>query len=134
MMKKEQGFTLIELVAVIVILGALAVVALPRFINLQDEADQAAVEGVAGSLSSGMAINFAGCSAVNHSTGQDECLAVASCSDGESTLQGGTLPTDYSISGGTIDSSNNGVSKNDCVVENTAATVSATFTGISAGY
>ncbi|MDZ7788262.1 MAG: type II secretion system protein [Halofilum sp. (in: g-proteobacteria)] len=52
MTNKQQGFTLIELVAVIVILGALAVVALPRFINLQDEAEQAAAEGVAGSASS----------------------------------------------------------------------------------
>ena len=35
---REAGFTLIELVAVIAILGVLATVALPRFINLQDEA------------------------------------------------------------------------------------------------
>lgn len=59
MMKKQQGFTLIELVAVIVILGALAVVALPRFIDLSDEAEQAAAEGVAGSLSAGFALNYA---------------------------------------------------------------------------
>lgn len=59
MMKKQQGFTLIELVAVIVILGALAVVALPRFVDLQDEAQQAAAEGVAGSLSAGFALNYA---------------------------------------------------------------------------
>ncbi len=59
MMRKQKGFTLIELVAVIVILGALAVVALPRFVNLQDEAQQAAAEGVAGALSAGFALNYA---------------------------------------------------------------------------
>ena len=60
MTNKQQGFTLIELVAVIVILGALAVVALPRFIDLQDEAEQAAAEGVAGAVSAAFATNFAG--------------------------------------------------------------------------
>ena len=59
-MTKQKGFTLIELIIVIVILGALAVVALPRFIDLQDEAQQSAAEGVAGAISSAFAINYAG--------------------------------------------------------------------------
>ncbi len=59
MRPQQKGFTLIELIIVIVILGALAVVALPRFIDLQDEAEQAATEGVAGAISSAFAINYA---------------------------------------------------------------------------
>jgi MSHA pilin protein MshA len=49
-MKLQKGFTLIELVIVIVILGLLAATALPRFSNLTQSARVAALNGVAGSL------------------------------------------------------------------------------------
>ncbi|MEI6893962.1 MAG: prepilin-type N-terminal cleavage/methylation domain-containing protein [Colwellia sp.] len=51
-MKKEQGFTLIELVVVIVILGILAVTAAPKFINLQSDAKTATVMALGGALKS----------------------------------------------------------------------------------
>lgn len=49
-MKKQGGFTLIELVVVIVILGILAVTAAPRFINLQNDARYATLKGLQGAI------------------------------------------------------------------------------------
>ena len=50
MRREQRGFTLIELVIVIVILGLLAATALPRFIDLTSQARLASVQGIAGGL------------------------------------------------------------------------------------
>ncbi|ASO28283.1 MSHA biogenesis protein MshA [Vibrio anguillarum] len=57
-MKRQNGFTLIELVVVIVILGILAVTAAPRFLNLQDDAREASLEGLRGAVAGAMGISY----------------------------------------------------------------------------
>ncbi len=59
MKRQESGFTLIELVIVIVIIGILAATALPRFINVTTDARVAAVEGLAGGMRSAAALAHA---------------------------------------------------------------------------
>jgi MSHA pilin protein MshA len=57
-MKKQQGFTLIELVVVIIILGILAVTAAPKFINLQGDARASTLQGVKGAIQGANSLVF----------------------------------------------------------------------------
>ncbi len=55
-MRNQQGFTIIELVVVIILLGIMAATALPRFMDVTDEAHDSVVSGVLGGMQSGMAL------------------------------------------------------------------------------
>lgn len=59
-MNNQKGFTLIELIVVIVILGILSAVAVPKFIDLKSDAELSSVNGVYGGVKSAASINHAG--------------------------------------------------------------------------
>jgi MSHA pilin protein MshA len=116
-MKAQKGFTLIELIMVIVILGILAATALPKFVDLKDDAATAAVKGIAGALGAASAIN----KAVKLS-GNTNFVAVSLCTGAAALLDGG-LDTTYVITAGTVAVGTTGT----CTVTG-AQTKTATFT------
>lgn len=135
MVKQQSGFTLIELIMVIVVLGALAVSVIPRYVDLQTEADIAAVEGVAGALAASSATNYAACVA-----GDAACLnsgtatVINNCTNITEALAGGSAAfpgVDYTITAGAFGAIGTSI---QCTITGPAPTSAATtFTAISPG-
>lgn len=75
-MKREKGFTLIELVIVLILIGIVAAVAVPKFMDLEEEAKKNAVKGAVASVRSAINIYYANASLKNKTTKYPNSVAV----------------------------------------------------------
>lgn len=134
--KSNAGFTLIELVMVIVILGILSAVALPKFVDLSGHAKKASAAGIAGALASGSFANFAAKKLDDPNAIALDSASICTANLGNqkyiaNVLAGNKLPDGYTLTGkqGADDCSDPAISAATCIVtSDTGEKAEATIT------
>ncbi len=107
----QKGFTLIELIITIVIIGVLAAVAIPKFLSLSSDAEKGVASGVGAAIASATSVNYGkrnlpgavACTAVNTPVGCGYWPLTA-CTDLVNPALSGLadVPTGYTVTGGAL--------------------------------
>lgn len=128
-----RGFTLIEQLVLITAVATSSAVALPRFVEIQAQAEATALLSLAGAAGSAMVLNQAGCLVTDHHASAGRCAPVADCADAAALLMA-ELPAGYRIEPQAIAPEGGRANGKlaDCRLLQLASGASAVFTGLSA--
>ena len=119
----QAGFTLIELIITIVVIGILAAVAIPKYQDITGAAGNAVAAGMAAAIASGSATNYALCAG-----GQAGChAAVAKCSDAIALADTGNTVVTVSGTDATLNTTGTSTS---CTFKTTSPTGTAAAVGV----
>jgi MSHA pilin protein MshA len=141
----QKGFTLIELIITIVIIGVLAAVAIPKFQNLTSDAEQGVAAGVAAALASATSVNYGRskvpaaviCTAANTPAGctyfpMTTCATLAGFAPALADIPTGYTVVANTAAGAAAALTTDGTSANACMVQKTGGTATAAFNAYGA--